>query len=175
MKQLMYMNVMESRTMAAKRMLRTVMSVQDIYGYAEPIMQMLREEYGSYDADSLEEVLVEDPFVHRLQARGYEVRGIVDGAALEVSAAPRTPATEAPAAPRAPATRRRTTTTSSTDEPRPATRTKRTPAAAATDENATASATPRRSTTGTGTGRAATPRRTTRTPRASSDGETSEA
>jgi hypothetical protein len=146
-------------------MLRTVMSVQDIYAYAEPIIQMLREEYGSYDADALDEVLVEDPFVHRLQARGYEVLVQPEAdVAADVPAAPRpTPVRRRPAA-----------TDSAADEPRPATRTRRTAAAASTaEEGATDGASTRRSTTGTG--RTATPRRTTRTPRASSNGDNGEA
>ncbi len=59
--------------MAEQRMLHDVMRVNDIYLFAEPIIQMLREEYGSYDADVLDEVLVDDTFVQRLTARGYDV------------------------------------------------------------------------------------------------------
>lgn len=60
--------------MPGRRMLREMMSVNDIYSYADPIMEMLREEYGSYDADTLDEVQVDERFAQRLQARGYEVR-----------------------------------------------------------------------------------------------------
>ena len=60
--------------MPGRRMLREMMSVNDIYSFADPIMEMLREEYGSYDADTLDEVQVDERFVQRLQARGYEVR-----------------------------------------------------------------------------------------------------
>ncbi len=60
--------------MPGRRMLRDMMSVNDIYSYADPIIEMLREEYGSYDADTLDEVQVDERFAQRLQARGYEVR-----------------------------------------------------------------------------------------------------
>jgi len=77
--------------MPGRRMLREIMSINDIYSFAEPIMEMLREDYGSYDADSLDEVRVEDAFAHRLKARGYEVRGLIEPVAVE----------PAPAAPQA--------------------------------------------------------------------------
>lgn len=60
--------------MAGRKMLREIMAVNDIYNFAEPITEMLREEYGSYDADSLDEVMVEEPFSQRLAARGYDTR-----------------------------------------------------------------------------------------------------
>jgi hypothetical protein len=60
--------------MPGRRMLRDMMSVNDIYSYADSIIELLREEYGTYDADTLDEVQVEDRFAQRLEARGYEVR-----------------------------------------------------------------------------------------------------
>ncbi len=168
-----------------RRALRQVMSVQDVYAYAEPIMQMLREEYGSYDADSLEEVQVEDAFVQRLQARGYEVRVPVaapapatDGAPALHPVAPRrraaTPtASTAPApvastvAPVASAAPAASSAAPAADAPRPATRTRRTSTAAASGDDG---ATTTRRTAGTTT-RATTTRRTTRTAPTGSDGE----
>lgn len=61
--------------MAERRMLRQVMSPSDIYAHAESICDMLREQYGSYDADSLEEVFVDESFAQRLKARGYDLLG----------------------------------------------------------------------------------------------------
>ena len=161
------------------------MSVQDVYAYAEPIMQMLREEYGSYDADSLEEVQVDDPFVQRLQARGYEVRVPVDapatatdGASATRAVAPRrraaTPTNSTATAPTdstTPTTPTAVPPTSSAapaaDAPRPATRTRRTNTAAASGAEGVS---PTRRTAGT-TARATPTRRTTRTAPTSSDGE----
>lgn len=176
-----------------QRALRQVMSVQDIYAYAEPIMQMLREAYGSYDADVLDEVQVDDSFVQRLQSRGYELRVPVEPAPSD--AAPPEPGVVAP--------RRRTATTAnsspaptsappvspapassapsptansagpastSSDTPRPATRTRRAATPTAATGDVPAPTTTRRS-TGTAAGRTTMPRRTTRTARASSDGE----
>lgn len=60
--------------MAVRRMLRDIMNSADVYAFAEPIMEMLREDYGSYDADALDEVMVEETFAQRLKSRGYEVR-----------------------------------------------------------------------------------------------------
>jgi hypothetical protein len=60
--------------MAGRKMLRELMNVPDIYAQADSISQMLREDYGGYDAESFEEVLVEEAFAQRLAARGYEVR-----------------------------------------------------------------------------------------------------
>lgn len=74
--------------MSGRRMLRDIMTISDVYQYAESIMEMLREDYGSYDADSLDEVLVEETFAQRLAARGYEVRPWADGAATEPPATP---------------------------------------------------------------------------------------
>lgn len=72
--------------MAERRMLRQVMSPSDIYAHAESICDMLREQYGSYDADSLEEVFVDESFGQRLKARGYDLLGeggeTVEGAPL---------------------------------------------------------------------------------------------
>ena len=170
-----------------RRALRQVMSVQDVYAYAEPIMQMLREEYGSYDADSLEEVQVEDPFVQRLQARGYEVRVPVDapapamptdGSSATRAVAPRrraaTPTASTATAPVASTTPSAPTAVPPTssaapaaDAPRPATRTRRTSTGATSGDEG---ATPTRRTAGT-TARAATTRRTTRTAPTGSDGE----
>jgi hypothetical protein len=59
-------------------MLRDMMTVNDIYNYAEAIIEMLREEYGTYDADTLDEVQVEERFAQRLEARGYDVRTAVE-------------------------------------------------------------------------------------------------
>ena len=61
--------------MAERKMLRQVMSPSDIYAHAEAVCDMLREHYGSYDADSLEEVIVDDAFAQRLQSRGYDLLG----------------------------------------------------------------------------------------------------
>ena len=44
--------------MAERKMLRQVMSPADIYLHADAICEMLRDHYGSYDADSLDEVPV---------------------------------------------------------------------------------------------------------------------
>lgn len=60
--------------MAERKMLREIMSLTDIYTYAESISEMLREMYGGYDADVFDEVMVDEAFVRRLAARGYEVR-----------------------------------------------------------------------------------------------------
>jgi hypothetical protein len=60
--------------MAGRKMLRELMNVADIYAQAESISQMLREDYGGYDADVFDEVLVDESFAQRLAARGYEVR-----------------------------------------------------------------------------------------------------
>jgi hypothetical protein len=111
--------------MAERRMLREVMRVNDIYTFAEPIMQMLREEYGSYDADSLDEVMVDEVFSQRLMARGYELSPAAQASALRAAQeGSRTPATEpkpardaseaSEAAP-ATATRTRRTTSRSTE------------------------------------------------------------
>lgn len=78
--------------MPERRMLRDMMSVNDIYSFADSIIELLREEYGSYDADTLDEVQVEDRFAQRLKARGYEVRSASDPA-------PAPPPTPTPAAP----------------------------------------------------------------------------
>ena len=61
--------------MAERRLLRQVMSPSDIYAHAESICDMLREQYGSYDADSLEEVFVDESCAQRLKARGYDLLG----------------------------------------------------------------------------------------------------
>jgi hypothetical protein len=81
-------------------MLRDIMAVSDVYQYADLIMEMLREDYGSYDADSLDEVLVEETFAQRLASRGYEVRPWGEGAAGDSAPA----ATPTPAPAPAPAT-----------------------------------------------------------------------
>ncbi|HEX6293241.1 MAG TPA: hypothetical protein VFZ66_28940 [Herpetosiphonaceae bacterium] len=117
--------------MPGRRMLRDMMSVNDIYSYAEPIIELLREEYGSYDADTLDEVQVEDGFAQRLQARGYEVRVESEPAAPGVSAAPvstppvSAPSVSAPETPIVPVTvvrtRRATSNTGGTARPRRAT------------------------------------------------------
>ncbi|WP_029215314.1 hypothetical protein [Kallotenue papyrolyticum] len=60
--------------MAERKMLREIMSLNDIYTYAESISEMLREMYGGYDADVFDEVMVDEAFARRLAARGYEVR-----------------------------------------------------------------------------------------------------
>ena len=59
--------------MAQMKMLRQVMSPADIYSHADTICDMLRDHYGSYDADSLDEVMVEDTFIQRLAAKGYDL------------------------------------------------------------------------------------------------------
>jgi hypothetical protein len=59
--------------MAQMKMLRQVMSPADIYTHADTICDMLRDHYGSYDADSLDEVMVEETFVQRLSAKGYDL------------------------------------------------------------------------------------------------------
>ena len=82
--------------MSGRRMLRDLMTVSDVYQYADSIMEMLREEYGSYDADALDEVMIEEVFARRLLARGYDVRPWVDD--VPASATP-----SAPPAPPAPA------------------------------------------------------------------------
>lgn len=79
--------------MPERRMLRDMMSVNDIYSFADSIIELLREEYGTYDADTLDEVQVEDRFAQRLKARGYEVRSANDPAPTPVP----TPAPVAPA------------------------------------------------------------------------------
>lgn len=61
--------------MAERKMLRQVMSPSDVYAHAESICDMLREQYGSYDADSLEEVFVDETFVQRLKSLGYDLLG----------------------------------------------------------------------------------------------------
>lgn len=77
--------------MSGRKMLREIMTINDIYNYAEPIMEMLREEYGSYDGDSLDEVRVEEPFAQRLAARGYDVRAWGPNNAPAVPPAPARP------------------------------------------------------------------------------------
>ncbi len=57
--------------MPVRKMLRDLMTVNDIYHFADQITDMLREDYGSYDADALDEVLVEERFAQRLHSRGY--------------------------------------------------------------------------------------------------------
>lgn len=169
-----------------RRMLHQVMTVNDIYAYAEPIMEMLREEYGSYDADALDEVQVDDAFIHRLQARGYEVLPGAQVAGEAPSAPPasaprrRTTAVSSPASEDSKAARRTPTATSATSEEskpakrttaaratgedsKPATRTRRTSSAASAADDAAETPAPRRTTT----------RRTTRTPRAGTNGESS--
>lgn len=59
--------------MAQMKMLRQVMSPADIYTHADTICDMLRDHYGSYDADSLDEVMVEETFAQRLAAKGYDL------------------------------------------------------------------------------------------------------
>lgn len=59
--------------MAQMKMLRQVMSPADIYTHADTICDMLRDHYGSYDADSLDEVMVEETFGQRLAAKGYDL------------------------------------------------------------------------------------------------------
>src|SRR5918998_738286 len=59
--------------MAQMKMLRQVMSPADIYTHADTICDMLRDHYGSYDADALDEVMVEDTFIQRLAAKGYDL------------------------------------------------------------------------------------------------------
>jgi hypothetical protein len=83
--------------MAERKMLRELMTVQDIYNYAEPITDMLREEYGSYDADSLDEVKVEERFAQRLLARGYDVRPWVPVTSAPTPVAPPAPTPVTPA------------------------------------------------------------------------------
>lgn len=68
--------------MAPRKMLRQVMSTADIYAHAETLIDLLRDHYGSYDADALDEVLVEESFVARLRAKGYDLAG-EDGEAEE--------------------------------------------------------------------------------------------
>ena len=87
--------------MAERKMLRHVMSPGDIYAHAETICDMLREHYGSYDADSLDEVMVEETFVERLKARGYDL--LAEGAEAEDGATASPP--PAPAVPRREPTR----------------------------------------------------------------------
>ncbi len=59
--------------MIQRQMLRQVMSPGDIYANADALVDMLRDHYGSYDADSLDEVLVDESFVQRLKARGFDI------------------------------------------------------------------------------------------------------
>ncbi len=54
--------------MAEPRMLRQVMTTTELFSHSEAICDMLRDQYGTYDADSLEEVLVDEAFVQRLKA-----------------------------------------------------------------------------------------------------------
>lgn len=82
--------------MSGRKMLREIMTVNDIYAFAEPIMEMLREDYGSYDADSLDEVLVEETFAQRLGARGYDVRSWNDALDSAPEVAPPPPASRPP-------------------------------------------------------------------------------
>jgi hypothetical protein len=72
--------------MAGRKMLRDIMTINDIYTFAEPIIEMLREDYGSYDADALDEVFIEEPFAQHLAARGYEVRSWPETEASEPAA-----------------------------------------------------------------------------------------
>jgi hypothetical protein len=69
--------------MAEWKMLRQVISPSEIYANAESMVDLLREQYGSYDADSLEEVMVDEAFTQRLKERGYELLG--EGAPAETS------------------------------------------------------------------------------------------
>lgn len=59
--------------MAEQKMLRQLLTMADLYAHAEAIIELLHEQYGGYDADALEEVLVDDSFVQRLQAKGYDL------------------------------------------------------------------------------------------------------
>ena len=61
--------------MAERKMLRHVMSPSDIYAHADTICDLLRDHYGSYDADLIDEVLVDESFVQRLKAKGYDLLG----------------------------------------------------------------------------------------------------
>lgn len=67
--------------MSQQKQLRQVMSPADIYAHAEALCEMLRDHYGSYDADSLEEVMVDESFVQRIKARGYDL--LPEGATVE--------------------------------------------------------------------------------------------
>ncbi len=131
--------------MAERRMLREAMRVHDIYNNAEPIIDMLRERYGSYDGDSLDEVLIDASFAQLLKERGYNVQVWSDSAdaAGEPAAAP---------AAAAPLPLRRTPVSGTAGTTRPRTRTSSTAAMGEGAEGRTGTAT----------------RRTTRTPRANS-------
>lgn len=171
--------------MSGRRMLRDIMTVSDVYQYADLIMEMLREDYGSYDADELAEVLVEETFAQRLAARGYEIRPWGDSAATEdaVPAAPpapaapaaapggevvpvtivrnrRTPSTGDRATGSTPPPRARRTTSSGDSAPRPAGNGDSAPRPKAEGSRSSGTGTP-----------APRARRTTRTPRNNGDSE----
>lgn len=65
--------------MSSRKMLRQIMSTADIYAHAETLVEMLRDHYGTYDADALDEVPVDESFVQRIRAKGYDV--LPEGAA----------------------------------------------------------------------------------------------
>ncbi len=149
--------------MAERRMLREAMRIHDIYNYAEPIIDMLRERYGSYDADSLDEVLIDASFAQLLKERGYNVQvwsDSADAAEEEQAVAP---------APEAAPTVRRAPVTSTMGTSRP--RTRATSSAATTGESTegrtrtTTSRTRRTTSASSGEEAPRTTRRTTRTTR----------
>ncbi|GAC1563703.1 MAG: hypothetical protein NVS2B7_37670 [Herpetosiphon sp.] len=61
--------------MSEMKMLRQLMAINELYSHGEAISEMLRDQYGTYDADSLEDVLVDETFIQRLKAKGYELLG----------------------------------------------------------------------------------------------------
>lgn len=171
--------------MSGRRMLRDIMAASDVYQYADLIMEMLREDYGSYDGDALDEVLVEETFVQRLASRGYEVRPWVDVSPAESAPAAAPAPTPLPSSDVVPVTIvRQRRTPGSAERPTeratgtPQTRTRRSAASTETPQpaaNGDSAPPPRPKAEGTrssGTGTTAPrTRRTTRTPRSNGDGE----
>lgn len=173
--------------MSGRRMLRDIMAASDVYQYADLIMEMLREDYGSYDGDALDEVLVEETFVQRLASRGYEVRPWVDVSPAESApaAAPAPAPTPLPSSDVVPVTIVRQRRTPSSAE-RPAERatgtaqprarrsaaSSETPQPAANGDSAPPARPKAEGTRSSGTGTTAPrTRRTTRTPRSNGDSE----
>lgn len=173
--------------MSGRRMLRDIMAVSDVYQYADLIMEMLREDYGSYDADSLDEVLVEETFAQRLASRGYDIRPWGDSDTSESVPAPApAPAPAPPSSEVVPVTIVRPRRTASSGERAPSApqqRARRTPASSETPRPpANGDSAPRPKAEGTrgrassdssGTAAPRAPRapRTPRTPRNNGDSE----